>query len=46
VCHHRAPLARFTCTQQCAAAQAANLDNCNFAFGDCVQACASQPIQR
>jgi hypothetical protein len=45
-CAASARLARFTCTQQCAAAQAGNLDNCNFQFGDCVQACASQPIQR
>jgi hypothetical protein len=45
-CAANARLARFTCTQQCAAAQAAGLDNCNFTYGDCIQACASQPIQR
>jgi hypothetical protein len=45
-CAANARLARFTCTQQCAAAQAGALDVCNFQFGDCVQACASQPIQR
>ncbi len=45
-CAADARLARFSCTQGCAAAQAANLDTCNFVFGDCVQACASQPVQR
>ena len=45
-CAADARLARFTCTQQCAAAPAADLDQCNFLYGDCIQACASQPIQR
>lgn len=35
-------LARFDCTQQCAKDQQAALDQCNFVFGDCVQACASR----
>jgi hypothetical protein len=45
-CAANARLARFACTQACAAAQAASLDGCNFTYGDCIQACASQPIQR
>lgn len=45
-CAANARLARFACTQACAAAQAASLDNCNFVYGDCIQACASLPAQR
>jgi hypothetical protein len=41
-CAADARIARFACTQKCAADQAPALDACNFAFGDCVQACASQ----
>ena len=41
-CAADARLARFSCTQKCGLDQAANLDSCNFTFGDCVQACASQ----
>src|SRR4029453_1947489 len=39
-CAKNARLARFACTQACAAAQQPALDGCNFTFNDCVQACA------
>lgn len=41
-CAKEARLARFACTQKCAADNQAAIDQCNFAFGDCVQACASK----
>src|SRR5262245_51610429 len=40
-CAKNARLARFSCTQGCALAAQPALDQCNFDFGDCVQACAS-----
>jgi hypothetical protein len=45
-CAADARLARFACSQKCALDQAPSLDSCNFNYGDCIQSCASQPIQR
>ena len=42
-CARNARLDRFACTQDCAAAVQPALDQINFEFNECIQACASKP---